>query len=62
MSEYATYEKGLKDGKNDIAEGWICHEELAEFTEDELAKQLVMNVGATPEYIRGYLEGIAIIN
>ena len=61
MNEYTTYEEGLQDGKNDVAEGWISREELAEQTEVEIAEQLVMNVGATQEYIRGYLQGIALL-
>jgi len=61
MNDCTTYEEGLQDGKNDVSEGWISREELAEQTEAEIAEQLVMNVGATPEYIRGYLQGISLL-
>jgi hypothetical protein len=58
MTEYSTYEQGLMDAKCDLADGWICMEEIALSTPEKLAQELIVNVGATMDYIRGYLDGI----
>ena len=58
MTEYSTYEQGLMDAKADLADGWICMEEIALCSPEKLAQEMVVNVGATPDYIRGYLDAI----
>jgi hypothetical protein len=60
MTEYTTYEQGMEDAKNDLAEGWICLEDIAKTTPEKLAQELVVNVGAKPDYIRGFLDGITL--
>ena len=57
MSAYTTYDQGMEDAKNDLAEGWIC---LEDTTPELLAQELVVNVGAKPDYIRGFLDGITL--
>lgn len=58
--EYSTYEQGFLDAKADLADGWICLEEIAQSTPEKLAQELIVNVGAKPDYIRGYLDGITL--
>ena len=60
MTEYTTYEQGMEDSRNDLAEGWICLEEIALSTPEKLAQELITNVGAKPDYIRGFLDGITL--
>jgi hypothetical protein len=50
----------MEDAKNDLAEGWICLEDIARTTPEKLARELVVNVGAKPDYIRGFLDGITL--
>lgn len=60
MTEYSTYEQGLMDAKCDLADGWICMEEIALCSPEKLAQELIVNVGAKPDYIRGFLDGITL--
>jgi hypothetical protein len=56
MTEYATYTQGVNDAKRDLAEGWV--DEDTTFTEIE--EQLKMSVGASKQYIQGYLTVVGI--
>jgi hypothetical protein len=56
MLEYKTYTQGANDAKKDLAEGWI--EENA--TADYIRNQLVVMVGASEEYIQGYLTVVGV--
>lgn len=48
---YNTYEQGVNDARLDLAEGWV-----PEFiTASSIRNQLQKMVGATEEYIQGYL-------
>ena len=62
MTEYSTYEQGLMDARSDMADGWICMEEIALSNPEKLAQELIVNVGATMDYIRGYLEEMTLQN
>jgi len=48
---YDTYEQGANDARVDLSEGWV-----PEFiTASAIRNQLEKMVGATEEYIQGYL-------
>lgn len=51
MSDYTTYAQGVADAKNDLAEGWVDER----MTFEQVSNQLEVMVGASKEYINGYL-------
>jgi hypothetical protein len=55
-ANHTTYKQGVEDAKNDLAEGWISGDEKASYIEN----QLKVVVGATDEYIRGYLTVVGV--
>lgn len=53
---HTTYTQGVNDAKKDLAEGWVDED----MSHTEIAEQLEMAVGATKEYIRGYLTIVGV--
>lgn len=53
---HTTYTQGVNDAKRDLDEGWVDEGVTAEFIEN----QLVVMVGATAEYIQGYLTVVGV--
>jgi hypothetical protein len=53
---HASYYQGIRDAKQDLAEGWIDET----LTADYIRNQLEVMVGATPEYIEGYLTVVGV--
>lgn len=51
MQQYQTYEQGVADAQLDWMGGWIDEDTTAQ----EIIDQLTVAVGATQEYIQGYL-------
>jgi hypothetical protein len=51
MTEYATFSAGVNDAKNDLIEGWVPDSVSNGF----IANQLRVMVGASDDYINGYL-------
>lgn len=56
MSQYQTYEQGVADAQLDYMAGWVDDHTTAE----EVLDQLTVMVGATPEYIQGYLTVVGV--
>ncbi len=56
MSSYETYADGVRDAKNDLAEGWVDENMTVTF----IAESLKATVGASDEYVRGYLTVVGV--
>ena len=56
MEDFMTYEQGVTDAKNDLAEGWVTGTETAVY----ITNQLTFMVGASEDYIQGYLTVVGV--
>jgi hypothetical protein len=54
--DYQTYEQGVADAQLDLMGGWVTEHTTAQ----EVIDQLTVAVGATPEYIQGYLTVVGV--